>query len=593
MTSGILTFDGVWDIECAHWDRFLCGELLAANGDAVQCWNEDEFADAMLSREGIWFAHFGGRYDMLWLLDIASRRGLEWSARMRGSGILSARIGDLEVRDSHAIIPMSLAQAAGLAGKKKTSTGLPCECGTSCGGYCALARPLSVAERALVGDYLHNDCEVLLSVLEAVQARALDEGITMRATIGGTAWATARAWLDLPPSGHDVGTYKRLREGYFGGRTEVFRAIAKRGDRYDIHSSYPAALQRVALPEGTGRLVRGSTLAGNYFAAGADGIYGARVTVRDDCYIPPLPYRASDRLLYPTGPVDGVWTGLELRHALEHGASLDSVTWGYVWASSRPVLREYAERVWSLRADAAERGDDAWASWYKWLANSLTGKLAQSLENQSLDFEPAPENGAPAMDGDAVDVIACFHGGYFYVTETRRVDACAHVQWAAYLTAEARVELHRQLLEADRAALYCDTDSVYSSRPLDRRIGPELGEWGHEGAMTDWRALAPKVYRYRCTGCKKHPSGGWHVRGKGMPGLDSPGFEALARGEAWTTDRGVVGLRTSLRAKDSLFRRRTLTRGLKPVRGWIGGRETDGRGGTRPTTIDRYNARWK
>jgi hypothetical protein len=72
----------------------------------------------------------------------------------------------------------------------------------------------------------------------------------------------------------------------------------------------------------------------------------------------------------------------------------------------------------------------------------------------------------------------------------------SYPHWAAYLTSEARIELHKKLTLAGSGGVYCDTDSVYSTNKLTADLGPELGQWKKEGIFEDWRAIAPKLYRY-------------------------------------------------------------------------------------------------
>lgn len=586
--------DGVWDIETASWDRFVVGQAVSASGERFTSWSEDDFARYLLGQSGCWYAHAGGRFDAIWLLDWCHRNGVAADVRLRGAGILSMVVGGFEARDSFAIAPMSLAKFAPLGGEQKIALALPCECGTDCGGYCALAGILdrggpSPKERATVETYLGADCDGLRAALDALAAFAAGQGIPLGLTIGGTAWATAKSWLGLEAAPDDLARYRRLRGAYYGGRTEVFAARAPAGHRYDIHSSYPAALSRTALPVGPGQL-RDRVVAARYFAAGKPCVLAAEVEVPESD-VPPLPYRASDRLLYPYGPVSGVWTSHELRHAVECGAVVRRIGWGHVWDETAPFLAPFADRVWALRATAAAEGTaagSARAAWCKWLANSLTGKLAQRPENESLRFAPSDGRSPPELD-DGETVLRVTSGGVWLTRESVRVASCAHVQLAAWLTAEARCELHRQLVHASER-LYCDTDSVYAGHELTRRVGHELGEWGHEGALSDWRAIAPKVYRYT------DPSTGKvAVRGKGLSGLDADGFAALENGEAWTVARGVDGVKTALQragVTGNLFRRRNVTRRLRGKFGWCGGREvTEGSETTRATTVARYNER--
>ena len=583
---------GVWDIETASWDRFVVGQAVRADGERFTSWNEDEFARYLLSQAGCWYAHAGGRFDAIWLLDWIHRHGIPATVRLRGAGILSLVVGSFEARASHAIAPMSLAKLAPLGGAAKIALALPCECGADCGGYCALGGILerggpSPRERATVETYLTADCDSLRAALGALAAFAAREEIELGLTIGGTAWATARAWLSLDAAPPELARYRRLRDAYYGGRTEVYRTAAPAGHRYDIHSSYPAALSRLSLPVGPGQL-RDRVVASRYFAAGRPCIVAADVQVPESD-VPPLPYRATDRLLYPHGPVSGVWTSHELAHAMECGAVVRRIAWGHVWEHVAPFLAPFAERVWRLRADAAAEGTPAGAAraaWRKWLANSLTGKLAQRPENEVLRFLPAGRTPPELDDGETILRVTA--SGVWATRQSVRVAPCAHVHLAAWLTSEARVELHRQLAHAGAGRLYCDTDSVYATHELTRRVGPELGEWGHEGALSDWRAIAPKVYRYA-------DRGEVVVRGKGLSGLDAAGFAALDAGDTWTVTRGVDGVRTALQragVTGSLFRRRSYGRKLGRILGWCGGRELqEGETATRATTVARYTER--
>jgi hypothetical protein len=572
---------GVWDIETSDWSTFVVGQATSIDGETFVSWDEDTFFTYLLTLRGVWYAHAGGTFDSIWLVDNACRRGIKWSAMMRGAGLLSVTIGKAEFRDSFALIPMSLEKASKMGAHTKIGLSLP-------DGYEGLSRKLNAAEKRAVEEYLDADCQALLSLLDTIGHGCESRGIDLKLTVGGSAWATARNWLNLPKSKHTHARYAIIRQGYYGGRTEVFRTHAPTGQRYDIHSSYPAALARVALPYGEPVRIDGRG-AGAAYANGKEGIFSADVYVPMSTSIPPLPVRTDARLLYPIGDITGVWTGLELRRAEENGAKIERVRWAYVFPKSAPLLAPFAERVWKYRADSAASktpDGDAWAAWFKWLANSLTGKLAQRPEKEGIRFEPVGPSGVPALE-EHERRIQSTPTGAFITTETSRIDACAHVEWSAYLTAEARTELGAQLRHAP-TPLYCDTDSVYARETLTRRVGDELGEWGHEGELRDWKALAPKVYRY-----EDPKKGKIVVKGKGLSALTDTGFAAIEAGEKWRVDRGVSTLKTSLRhgTGEALFRRKLLERGLHPVKGWVGGRILHEDGSTSATTLENYETR--
>lgn len=576
-----LTIDAVFDIETEAWDKFVLGGLLTREGYR-EYRDPLALADAILEIRGNVWAHNGGRYDALWLAEILRRRGVRVQISLAGSRVTRMQIGGTVVRDSFALVPMSLAKAAPIAGARKTSPGFPCRCGEDCGGYCSIRRDMSAADFAKLGEYLENDCRVTLAVLDAVAAFAERRGFALCGTVGGTAWNGVRLSAGIPNAEwSDAGTYKLARRGYYGGRVTVFRPRSDCGYRYDIHSSYPAALVRTPVPFGTPELVTGPRASGAY-AAGAEGIFAAKVAVHRDTWIPPLPVRGAGRLWFPVGEVSGVWTALELRHAESVGACVLSVDYGLVWPESSRILAGWCESVWSWRAEAEAEGDGALARWIKWIANSLTGKVAMRpslrLAMISPDSPKACNGIYTPCDGRNHPIGRCCPhrcigkcgswepiGPRVWSREIFKIPSCGHVQAGAYLTASARVELHLQLLHAGEAAIYCDTDSVYSTRELTRRIGADLGEWGAEGEMRDWFALAPKLYRYRAVGAERSPAAGaeWQVKAKGIPKARVGDLDILASGGVVSRPGGVHGFRSAARSGGDLFAARVVKRGSR------------------------------
>lgn len=565
-----LTVDAVFDLETESWDRYVLGGLLTRDGYR-EFRDPDALADALLDIRGQAWAHNGGRYDALWFLDRMKRRCRTVpSISLAGSRVTRFTVGGLTVRDSAALIPMSLRDAAPIGGALKTSPGFPCRCGEDCGGYCSIRVDMPDADYRQLGEYLENDCRVTLAVLDAVFTFGALTNLSMRGTIGGTAWQSARAFASLPDAAWpSVGTYKLARRGYYGGRVQVFRPHANEGWRYDIHSSYPAALVRTPVPVGEPSLSTAER-ASLVYASGAEGVYGATIDVPADDWIPPLPVRTGERIWYPTGRLSGVWTGLELRHAESVGARVQSIDYALTWSASERVLKSWCERVWGWRDAAPNR---AWSTWIKFLANSLTGKLAMRPDLRFVKIArqsevPACDGVEHFCDGRHPSDRCCPHrcigrcGAWENVGPSMqiwskgayRIPNCGHVHHAAYLTASARVELHSQLRHAGADAIYCDTDSVYSLRPLTRRIGAGLGDWGLEGAMRDWFAIAPKLYRYL------DGENGWHVRAKGIPKAKWSDLDVLARGGMVTRVGGVLGFLSAARSGGPLFAARTVRR---------------------------------
>jgi hypothetical protein len=579
---------GYYDIECANWDIFVVGSLLPPGAEKPKLiWHDaDALLDEMLQHPGVeWRAHYGGRYDALLLLDVVARRGWRVTAAMRGASVFrawcyppGAKKAALKLYDTHALAPVGLAKLSAAAGK------------TLKGEY-DFERIIpgmdhqSAAGRELA-DYLTRDVLALRDG-DTAWREVLREvaRVEPRGTLGGTAWASAAAEiseaakqygekLDVPLT---RGEYETQRAGYYGGRCEVYRTRAEAGWRYDRNSSYPAALTRAALPVGRRRWRRDGW-------ESREGTVWAEVEVRE-CLAPPLPSRVPGHLVFPTGRFSGSWTARELRYAVSTGlARVVRVERAYLADTSAPLLREWCLRVWAERVKRP-----AWNGLIKLLANSLTGKLAQRPETVLLCLLPDGQEPLYTDEQARRGVPAprplgpSRNGVRWWALSTLRVPDNARPEWAATLTSEAREALHAQLLAAGDGACYCDTDSVYATRELLDGIGSELGEWKCEGAMREWRAQAPKVYSY-VDGEKRK------VRGKGFPGLDADGFEALAAGASWEVERGVMGLRSAARG-ERLFERQHLSRRLHADDAWCGARVRDG-DSTRAPSWEEVTEKW-
>jgi hypothetical protein len=598
----MLTISGVYDIETENWDQFVVGEVLLADGRRIVSRSSGDLYRAIRALPGLTlWAHNGGLFDAEWAVDQAVAHGDKVRISCAGARLTRVMIGKpaVELRDSYALVPMRLAAFAQMAGLQKGEPGLPCVCGQACGGYCSIRRDMPESRYRLITDYLHRDCEVVLGALRFLSAYAGEHGIDLRGTVGNSSYQSARADLDLDDADWDSASYRHARAGYYGGRCQVFQPRAVAGHRYDINSAYPAALSKLDLPTGD-RYVLGASDASKAWRHGRPGIYRARVTIPDQ-EIPPLPWRMADgRMAYPVGKLLGSWTAIELDAAVRAGVSIDKLDGAIVWTEQAPTMKPYVDRIWNLRHAAGKASP--LGKWLKWLANSLTGKFAQSPDGESIVCNPENDEiiacpGGPC-GGRCSDRRCCDHrcvrrckrwrsigdSGRVWAVPQWRIAECAHVHWAAYLTAWTRITLRDQLV-AGPGSLYCDTDSCYASAPRTDGIGEELGEWADEGAMRDWIALAPKTYRYRDQNDRVV------CRAKGLHAITSANFDAFARGEAVIAGSGVLSLRQAAAAGGSLFAKKVLRRSNHADGLWFGDRKLERSGRTRPCTVDELLTR--
>lgn len=558
--------DAVWDIEAADWDQFVTGSLWTES-DGIQVFDdEDEFALALLDLPqgfNAW-AHAGGRYDVLWLLDWCKRRDRIPSAQIRlsGSSIASLAIKKGPIfRDSCRLMPMSLRQACTMFenSEHKDELDFPCVCGRNCGGYCSISRTMPAPMKARLNDYLVKDIESLRDTLVSLNQYCADNSLVMSGTVASTAWNTARVSCEIPDTSWDSRAYRFARLGYYGGRTEAGQTKARRVWRYDRVSAYPAALS-LEVPTGPMRLMdeKQTRLA---WKRQKPGFYRATIKI-PDCIAPPLPVRLDNRLAYPWGTVTGVWARDEILRAEEVGGEVVRVHNGIAWSDESPILKPHVEHCFGLREKAKTK---SLKTWLKFIANSLTGAFAQDPETDVIAL------GEEYADKAGYEPV----GNYDWIWRRKvfRISERAHIQWAGTLTARARVELNRQIEHAGQDWVYSDTDSVISTRELSRNIGNDLGEWKFEGLADDFEAIAPKVYTYQET--VKGPDGvvgplPRFARAKGIPDAVRV-WDKINAGEDISIDRGVKSLLVAARG-ENLFERNDGRRSVTKRENWCGAR---------------------
>lgn len=555
-----LRIDAVWDIETADWDQFVCGALWTRDSGVQVFGREDDLAECLLSLPAgsvVW-AHAGGRFDVLWLLDWCNRRSRVPAAQIRLSGSSIASLAIKQgptLRDSCRLMPVSLREACTMfpGCEQKQRLDFPCSCGRECGGYCAIAIKMPRHMRGRLEEYLEADILSLKDTLEALSTYADESKLLLAGTVASTAWRTAKERCGLDDAKWELPAYHLARLGYKGGHTDVGMTAAPRVFRYDRASAYPAEL-RQPVPCGPARVVDACG-AKRAWAKQRPGIYAAIVDVPDS-HVAPLPLRLDARIVYPWGRFAGQWTRDELMHAESRGTTIMGLTEGVVWDKEKPMLREHVDHCFALRSQATSK---ALKTWLKFVANSLTGAFAQD-----------PTQDVVALGDYSDDPSYEPVGRYDWIWRKQvfRVSQRAHVHWAATLTGRARIELDKQIEHAGNHWAYSDTDSCMATKRLTRRLGHEIGEWQFEGEAHGFKAVAPKVYTY------VDDKGKPFARAKGIPDAVRE-WGRIAGGKSIEINRGVKSLLVASRG-DRIFARNDTSRTVSPRDGWVGGRLRDG-----------------
>lgn len=578
-----ITITGAFDIECAAWDRLVCACLYSPAMGTRTVRSADDLTDALLEREGTWWSWNGGRYDMLQVAEVLRRRGIPYQVNLSGSTVSSLVAGKLKLVDACMLIPMPLDDAAELCGRVPSVLGWPCRCGTDCGGYCGIRTGMSEKRRRQLEGYCAQDAAICYHAVATVLTLCADLGLSARATLGGTAWATAQAWAGLPDATWSGRTWRQVRSAYYGGRVLVARPQAPAGYHFDLASAYPAALAETKVPLGE-PAEAGGRRARLAFARGIPGIYRATVRVPES-FVPPLPMRGPDQQVwFPLGEMTGAWTASELAVGLDRGVQLVDIHECVAFPDGEdsvladPVRRWYAERIRAGKASALGR-------WWRLLCNSVTGKLAERPERHSVVVNPTrtPVICAPGLSHSeragcnlqrCTGECGAWHQvdrwGEVWSVPYYRMGTCSHVHWAAYLTAATRATVLRGMDEVgDEHLVYSDTDSLWCTDGAPSPLGEGMGQWSQKGAWGDFQARAQKAYRFIST------DGEVVCRVAGIGGMTPAEWDAGKRIQA----RGVRTFLEAAAASDGLFRRRYSLGKLTEPGEWFGDRRLDGPSG--------------
>jgi len=354
-----------------------------------------------------------------------------------------------------------------------------------------------------------------------------------------------------------------VRQGYYGGRTELFRSYGYNLVYHDLNSSYPASMLE---PMPVGKMFKyegGNTRQLKLLSKDHIGFVECEVYIpKSKCKLPPLPFRWNGKLIFPVGRFTSVWDYDELKlldHPLVNGKITKIIR--SVWYQKAPVFREMVNDLYVYRQkhykDCTGKDEltgkdckgcrteynEGLSFCAKLMLNSLYGKFGMREDRTSLMLIPEgaewPEHGWPT-NGER----DC------RIWEVERIAKAPYIipQISAHITALSRIKLFMgmaAILKRKGWLAYADTDSILSDKPPDN-VGGKLGQWKNEypGIMLEGEFILPKLYRLlkhdpgctngECEGCR-----GTVQRMKGVAGYvqTSENFTKMVAGESIPFDR--------------------------------------------------------
>ena len=463
------------------------------------------------------YAHFGGKYDFNFIIGAAilNARCEVRNLIPRGSGILCFELLFLDdkgnpfkkvsMRDSSGLLPMGLAnltKSFDVEHKK---------------GVIDYLKIDKITPELL--EYLESDCRGLYEVLDKYNHWPLIEFAGGAYTMASQAMKVLRTFLEEPLNSCPDRIDAFVRKGYFGGRTEIFRPLFNDSKQslkvFDVNSLYPFVMRTFEMP-GTFKSMT------SYYDASSFGFWDCEVDI-PEMYIPPLPavvevdtkikktkskkakkkrkkdefhFKQTKKLIFATGKkIRGTWATCELEYAKTLGVKIVKVYKGATFHSAGFIFREYIDTLYKMRLEAKAEKNGVSDLLCKLLMNSCYGRMALRKESETLSIFSGDE-------GNDFKTHSEFKMGDNWVRIMKKKEeldkSFSNVAISAWVTAQARIHLHKILMKCKDTVYYCDTDSIFTSETLP--TGKELGALKEEYRCKAACFLLPKTYAMTAEG---------------------------------------------------------------------------------------------
>jgi len=277
-------------------------------------------------------------------------------------------------------------------------------------------------------------------------------------------------------------------ESYYGGRTECFyKGYLEDFYVYDINSMYPYIMLR-PFPDINRLTFDKADDIGNimeYEGCAKVSVYAPPM------YVPILPYRHMDRLMFPCGDLVGTWTNAELRYAMENGYQIKEVFWTLYSEDTENYFENFILDLYEQRQEYA-RNDADEEYIIKKLMNSVYGKFAQKLDKKGSGLLRVIDDNTKLEDL----VGAMIYHDKYYIKALERLPVYVLPLLSSYVTSQSRILLHRYISKTKN--YYCDTDSLFTPTRLDTSTA--LGDLKVEYKVQKGWIFANKMYYLVCDG---------------------------------------------------------------------------------------------
>lgn len=421
------------------------------------------------------YAHNGGKFDFLFLLEEIMERGLLKELTPRQGSVIIIKIGNkrthITLADSYALLPDSLKRLSVAFDVPHAKGEIDFKGGEK-------FNPKSKKHL----EYLYNDCVGLYEVLQKFFASEFV--VKPKFTIASQALNTFKEkFCDFDLQRLDLQDENLIRTRFYsGGRVEVFKGEGKNIHSYDVNSLYPFAMLS-EMPCGNYRTT-------TRYHDGKIGFYKVRIEKTPEWIVSPLLSKVqkgnSDfwQNYYVNGPGDYYLSSATLEMLKKDYGIRFKVEFGFVFSKREHLFNNYVNTFYKIKSE--NKGN---ALYYiaKYMLNSLYGKLGQMRWSETISFRSKGMEDFVSFDD--------YYGLVMTLRESRSQFILPYL--ACYITEIARLHHFKLMREVENDVFYCDTDSIFSTKKINSAfIGKDIGKLSYKGTFNGV-FLAPKTYAIR------------------------------------------------------------------------------------------------
>ena len=455
-----------FDIEATDWTNFLISGFYDGK-EYKEFYSMNEMLSYIIRRKYASYriyAHNGGKYDFLYIMEHLKEpcEIYDINGRIFCIKVHLPQKQTIQFFDSYYILQFSLEK---LIEKMIPDT-----------KYKKIDIDFSKLKKATksLKEHLKNDVFSLFDILTIFQAAINKLGAELKGTSASTSLDLfRRTYLE-----NEIPTYykhdEQIRKSYFGGRTEVYKKHLKAGFYYDFNSLYPSVMSGKYYPVGYPHFIE-------RYKYSPDDTGFVQISLKMNKYVPILPVRKDNMLLFPNGNITGFYSLEFVRELIKR--KIDFRT-GYAMLFDRSKLFDgFVRDLYSYRMQVKD--NEVMKYSVKLLLNSLYGKFAQKIERKKFYLKPDKKT----ILKKGLMPYNIYYDIWYEELEVKLPYVLPAI--SSYVTTYAQLKMLDYINEN---TYYVDTDSIITTEKI--KTNNDLGSLKLEDEIQDGIFITQKVYSY-------------------------------------------------------------------------------------------------